>query len=67
MSAIISPEHLHVHRLAISCQGKEIRAIRVRHLNKANEVLSECMLSPEDAWDYAQAVLHAYDEAVGLE
>lgn len=60
-----SDESKHCYRLAISNQSRA-GAIRIRHLGKNGEILSECMLPPEDAFDYAQAVLEAYDHAENI-
>lgn len=61
-----TPDHLKVARMAISPRTK-IMAIRVRALNKDNDILSECLMSPEEGYDYAKAILSAYDQLMGIE
>jgi hypothetical protein len=56
----VAPDELKVVRLAIAAKPKEM-AIRIRAINFNDEVLSESMMSPEDAYSFARAILTCYD------
>lgn len=53
-------------RMSITAKPKQM-TIRLRHLGEGDTILSEAHLSPEDAYTYAQALLNAYDEVLGIE
>ena len=53
-------------RMSITAKPKQMM-IRLRHLAGDNSILSEAYLSPEDAYTYAQALLNAYDEVLGID
>jgi hypothetical protein len=52
-------------RMAIRAKPKQM-VIRLRHLDEEGAVLSEAHLNPEDAYAYANAILAAYDEVLGI-
>lgn len=52
-------------RMSVTAKPMQM-TIRLRHLAPDNAVLSEAHLSPEEAYQYAQALLNAYDECLGI-
>jgi hypothetical protein len=63
MTKNVSPSTCVTISIAYSQDGY----IALSHLNQTNEILSECLCSAEEAYEYAQGILRAYDEVINLE
>ena len=46
---------------------EESDALSIMHLDGEGNLLSECCLTPEDAYSYAQSIIEVYDQAVGVD
>lgn len=56
---------LRCHKLSVS-YFEASDAIVIQHFSNDGKLLSECCLTPEDAYEYAESVLDVYDSAVGI-
>lgn len=56
---------LRCHKLTVS-YFEASDAIVIQHFSNDGKLLSECCLTLEDAYEYAESVLQVYDKAAGI-
>ena len=54
-------------RISYDGDGQGAGQICVKHLGSSGAVLSEGIFTPDEAYEYAQAILKAYDAVSGVE
>jgi hypothetical protein len=54
-----------VERMCITTNERS-DCIRLRHLGKDDTILSECYMSPEDAYAFGQTLIATYDQVMDI-
>jgi hypothetical protein len=54
-------------RITYNGNGKGDGLICVKHMSINDQVMSECYLSPEEAYEYANSIMRAYDDISGID